>query len=71
MLSGVGAVLQGEKEGLRNFKLKIDNPPLREHIVFSGGSVLADIMQSQDSFWVSRQEWQEDPHRAMKKCVRL
>ncbi|KAK9916352.1 hypothetical protein WJX75_001609 [Coccomyxa subellipsoidea] len=64
-------VLKGEKEGLRKFKMKIENPPLREHIVFSGGSVLADIMQSQDHFWISRQEWQEDPHRAIKKCVRL
>jgi len=63
--------LQGNKEGLRKFKLKIDTPPCREHIVFSGGSVLADIMQSQNDFWVSRQEWQEDPHRALQKCGHL
>ncbi|CAL8466914.1 g6450 [Coccomyxa elongata] len=64
-------VLKGNKDGLRKFKLKIDNPPLREHIVFSGGSILADIMANSDEFWVTRQEWQEDPHRALKKCVRL
>lgn len=63
--------VQGNKDGLRKFKLKVDNPPLREHIVFSGGSILADIMANSDEFWVTRQEWQEDPHRALKKCVLL
>lgn len=66
-----GCVMQGNREGLRKFKLKIESPPRREHIVFCGGSVLADIMRSQDDFWISREEWQEDPHRALQKSVRL
>jgi actin-related protein 2 len=63
--------MQGNKDGLRKLKLRIESPPRREHIVFSGGSVLADIMRAQDDFWISREEWQEDPHRALQKCVRL
>ena len=60
---------QGKKEGLKGFKLKVDAPPRRKHMVFLGAAVLADIMKDDNQdFWVSKKEWQEDPHRALKKC---
>ena len=62
---------QGNKEGLRRLKLKVEVPPRRKHAVFSGGSVLADIMRASDDFWISREEWQADPDSALAKCVRL
>jgi len=35
-------------------------------MVFLGGSVLADIMKEQDTFWLSKEEWKEKgPQRAM------
>jgi len=38
-------------------------------MVFLGAAILADIMKDDtESFWVTKQEWQEDPHRALKKC---
>ena len=38
-------------------------------MVFLGASILADIMKDgADQFWVTKQEWQEDPHRALRKC---
>lgn len=38
-------------------------------MVFLGASILADIMKDDtENFWVSKAEWQEDPHRALKKC---
>ena len=38
-------VLKGDKARLKKFKIKIEDPPRRKHMVFLGGSVLADIMK--------------------------
>lgn len=38
-------VLKGDKERMKKFKIKIEDPPRRKHLVFGGGSVLADIMK--------------------------
>ena len=56
---------------MRKLKLRVEVPPRRKHAVFSGGSVLADIMRGSDDFWISRDEWQVDPDAALAKCVRL
>ena len=39
--------------------------------VFLGGAVLADIMKDKPSFWVTKQEYEEDPYKALKKCGSL
>lgn len=52
-------VLKGDKKRLSKFKLRIEDPPRRKHMVFLGGSVLADIMKDRPEFWISRQEWDE------------
>jgi len=52
-------VLKGDKKRLAKFKLRIEDPPRRKHMVFLGGSVLADIMKDRPEFWISREEWQE------------
>jgi actin-related protein 2 len=36
---------------LQKFKIRIEDPPRRKHMVFLGGAVLADIMKSQPNFW--------------------
>ena len=36
-------ILKGDKERLKKFKLNIEDPPRRKHMVFLGGSVLADV----------------------------
>lgn len=36
-------------------------------MVFLGGAVLADIMKNKDSFWVTKQEWEEQGIRALEK----
>lgn len=66
---GMASDMQGDKERAKGFKLRVDAPPRRKHMVFLGAAILADIMRGEASeFWVTRQEWQEDPHRALKKC---
>jgi actin-related protein 2 len=52
-------VLKGDKDRLKKFQLKIEDPPRRRTAVFSGGSILAQIMDNSPEFWISKQEWAE------------
>lgn len=52
---------------LQKFKIRIEDPPRRKHMVFLGGAVLASIMDNKESFWVTRKEWQEQGTRALDK----
>jgi len=52
-------ILKGDEKKLAKFKLRIEDPPRRKHMVFLGGSVLADIMKDKDEFWISKAEWAE------------
>jgi actin-related protein 2 len=62
-------VLKGNKENLKKFKLRIEDPPRRKHMVFLGGAVLADVMKDRPEFWISRQEWAEEGPRVLtRKC---
>lgn len=60
-------VLKGNKKGLTKFKLRIEDPPRRKHMVFLGGSVLADIMKDRAEFWISKAEWEEQGTRILSK----
>lgn len=53
---------------MKNLKLRIQDPPIRQHAVFTGAAVLADIMRDSDLFWVTKAEFEEDPHRAAQRC---
>merc|ERR1712093_309592 len=43
-------VLKGNDATLHEFKVRIEDPPRRKHMVFLGGAVLADIMKDKDAF---------------------
>jgi len=60
-------VLKGDVKRLAKFKLRIEDPPRRKHMVFLGGSVLADIMKERPEFWISKQEWAEQGERMIGK----
>jgi actin-related protein 2 len=55
---------------IQKFKIKIEDPPRRKHMVFLGGAVLADIMKNREEFWISREEWYEQGARALEKLGR-
>lgn len=38
-------VHKGNADRMKKFKINIEDPPRRKHMVFLGGSVLADIMK--------------------------
>ncbi|KAK4224687.1 actin-domain-containing protein [Podospora fimiseda] len=60
-------VLGGNPERLNKFKVRIEDPPRRRHMVFLGGAVLANIMADKESMWISKQEWEEEGPRILEK----
>ncbi|QSS59502.1 endocytosis and membrane growth and polarity [Histoplasma capsulatum] len=60
-------VLQGNPERLNKFKVRIEDPPRRRHMVFLGGAVLANLLADKDNMWISKGEWQEQGPRALEK----
>jgi hypothetical protein len=62
-------VLKGDKNRLAKFKLRIEDPPRRKHMVFLGGSVLADIMKDRPEFWISKAEWAEHGESGCLVCL--
>uniref|UniRef100_A0A674MTQ3 Zgc:101810 n=2 Tax=Takifugu rubripes TaxID=31033 RepID=A0A674MTQ3_TAKRU len=52
-------VLDGDTQKLSKFKIRIEDPPRRKHMVFLGGAVLANIMKDKDSFWLTKAEYDE------------
>ncbi|KZP01556.1 Actin/actin-like protein [Calocera viscosa TUFC12733] len=63
-------VLGGNPERLNKFKIRIEDPPRRKHMVFLGGAVLADIMKQREEFWITKEEWEEQGIRALDKLGR-
>ncbi|TXT11137.1 hypothetical protein VHUM_01888 [Vanrija humicola] len=63
-------VLNNDTSRLKHFKIRIEDPPRRKHMVFLGGAVLADIMKGQEAFWVTKEEWDEQGVRALDKLQR-
>ncbi|RKP35257.1 actin family [Dimargaris cristalligena] len=62
-------VLKGDTSRLGKFKLQIDDPPNRKHMVFLGGAVLANVLKDQESAWISKAEWEEQGVRALEKLA--
>jgi len=46
-------VAKGDRAQAAKLKLRIEDPPRRKHMVFLGGSVLADIMKDKEAFWMT------------------
>uniref|UniRef100_A0A672LHQ6 Actin-related protein 2-like n=1 Tax=Sinocyclocheilus grahami TaxID=75366 RepID=A0A672LHQ6_SINGR len=51
----------------QKFKIRIEDPPQRKHMVFMGGAVLANIMKDKESFWLSRAEYEERGLKVLDK----
>jgi len=52
-------ILKGDKDRLKKFKIRIEDPPRRKHMVFLGGAVLAQIMENNPKSWLSRSDYLE------------
>ncbi|KAH3711718.1 actin-related protein 2 [Dreissena polymorpha] len=62
-------VLKGNTEALSKFKIRIEDPPRRKHMVFLGGAVLADIMKDKPDFWMTREDYQEKGIKVLEKLT--
>ena len=60
-------VLNNDPSRLNKFKVRIEDPPRRRHMVFLGGAVLANIMAQNESMWITQQEWAEQGPRVLEK----
>jgi hypothetical protein len=40
-------------------KIKVEDPARRKHLVFDGGSVLADLLKTKDEAWIMRADYDE------------
>ncbi|KAK9448212.1 actin family [Limtongia smithiae] len=60
-------VLNGDPTRLSKFKVQIEDPPRRRHMVFLGGAVLANIMADKEHMWITKQEWEEQGSRILDK----
>ncbi|WAR19124.1 ARP2-like protein [Mya arenaria] len=62
-------ILKGDTEKLSKFKIRIEDPPRRKHMVFLGGAVLADIMKDKPDFWMTREEYEEKGVGVLQKLL--
>lgn len=60
-------VLKGDTGRLGKFKIRIEDPPRRKHMVFLGGAVLADIIKDKEEVWISKAEYEEQGVRCLDK----
>lgn len=60
-------VLKGDPSRMDKFKVRIEDPPRRKHMVFIGGAVLAGIMADKPHMWINKQEWEEQGVRILDK----
>lgn len=65
-------ILKGDTSRLGKWKLRIEDPPRRKHMVFLGGAVLAGIMKENKEFWLSKEDYEEmGAAQAMKKLSNM
>lgn len=60
-------VLAGDSQRLSKFKIRVEDPPRRKHMVFLGGAVLGEIMKDRESFWITKKQWEEMGPRSIDK----
>lgn len=63
-------ILKNDVTRMKKFKINIEDPPRRKHMVFLGGSVLADIMKDRAEFWITKGDYEEQGMRVLQKLGR-
>ncbi|CBY13008.1 unnamed protein product [Oikopleura dioica] len=62
-------VVKGDVTQYKKFKIGVEDPPRRKHLVFLGGAVLADIMKNNLPWWVTKKEYEEQGIRCIDKLM--
>nr|QGN00918.1 Arp2D [Drosophila imaii] len=53
------------------FKIRIMDPTTRKDIVFTGGSILAEVTKDQHNFWMSKGEYEEQGFKVLNKLKKI
>lgn len=62
-------VLKGDETRLRSWKLEVRAPDSREHLVFEGAALFADLICNETDFWVTKAEYdKEGAQLVLDKC---
>lgn len=64
-------VLRGDTSRASKFRVHVEDPPHRQHMVFLGASIMADAYEQQANsrFWISRQEYQDSGAGAVHRLI--
>ncbi len=52
-------ILNGDDSRIRKFRIEVEAPVHRNHNVFLGASILADLMKNSQEFWVTKYDYEE------------
>ncbi len=62
-------VLRGDESRLKKIKISVEAPSDRQHLVFCGGAILADVQKDRAEFWLTKKEYEElGVEKALAKC---
>jgi actin-related protein 2 len=62
-------IVKGDVNQYKKFKIAVESPPRRKHMVFLGGAVLADLMKDNQNFWITKAEYDEKGIRCLDKLT--
>jgi len=64
-------VLGGDTSRASKFKVHVEDPPDRRHMVFLGASIMADLHEQQANprYWITREEYQETGASAVQRLI--
>merc|ERR1711962_805864 len=62
-------IVKGDVNQYKKFKIAVESPPRRKHMVFLGGAVLADLMKDNQNFWITKAEYDEMGIRCLDKLT--
>nr|QGN00915.1 Arp2D [Drosophila tsukubaensis] len=55
----LGQVLHSDAGNMPKYKIRIMDSTTRKDMVFTGGSILADVTKNEENFWMSKAEYEE------------
>lgn len=64
-------VLKGDKSREKNYKVEVEDPPQRQHMVYLGASILAEAHEEQGNspWWITKQEYAESGPSIVNRLI--
>lgn len=52
-------ILKGNEKKLKEYKIKVEDPPNRRYLVYLGATVLANLSKEKSNQWISKAEFKQ------------